>query len=96
MQLATTLDYLQKQLSLQDEADVELPSNNGVFEGVDVSALSYQERVPDTPFIATRAGLYVYTNGMVRMRNGNLATTMNNIFSLRDGRSPTTLLHSIF
>lgn len=62
MQLATELDFWQKQYDIRDDIpgqDLELLS------GVDLGALSFQESVLDSTPLNTRAGLYIYLNAMV-------------------------------
>lgn len=62
LQLATTLDFWQKQYDIRDGLpgqDLEL------LGGVDLGALSFQESVLDNAPLNTRAGLYIYLNAMV-------------------------------
>lgn len=63
IQLATTLDYWQKQYDLRDE--VVTGQNLELLDGVDLSAMAFQQSVMDTPTVHTRAGLYIYLNAMV-------------------------------
>lgn len=63
IQLATTLDYLQKHYDLRHE--VVTSQNLELLDGVDLSAMAFQQSVMDTPTVHTRAGLYIYLNAMV-------------------------------
>lgn len=63
IQLATALDYWQKQHDLRDE--VVTGQNLELLDGVDLSAMAFQQSVMDTPTVHTRAGLYIYLNAMV-------------------------------
>lgn len=65
IQLATTLDYWQKQYDLRDE--VVTGQNLELLDGVDLSAMAFQESVMDAPTVHTRAGLYIYLNAMVNL-----------------------------
>lgn len=62
MQIATVLDFWQKQCSLVDIAATQ-PANQA-FGAVNVS-FAFQENVLDTPSVTTRAGTYVYLNALV-------------------------------
>lgn len=70
IQLATALDYWQKQHDLRDE--VVTGQNLELLDGVDLSAMAFQQSVMDTPTVHTRAGLYIYLNAMV-----NAAVTLD-------------------
>ena len=63
MQVATTLDFWQKQYDLTDEDAAQSVDQN--FETVNLGSLAFQENVLDTPSITTRAGIYVYLNALV-------------------------------
>lgn len=39
--------------------------NLELLDGVDLSAMAFQQSVMDTPTVHTRAGLYIYLNAMV-------------------------------
>lgn len=73
IQLATTLDYWQKQHDLRDE--MVTGQNLELLDGVDLSAIAFQQSVMDTPTVHTRAGLYIYLNAMV-----NAAVTLDFFF----------------
>lgn len=62
LQLATTLDYWQKQYDIRDDVPGQTLE---LLDGVDLGALSFQESVLDNAPVNTRAGLYVYLNAMV-------------------------------
>ncbi len=62
LQLATTLDFWQKQYDLR--ADTPGQSLD-LIDGVDLGALSFQQNVIDNAPLNTRAGLYIYLNAMV-------------------------------
>ena len=61
LQLATGLDFFQKQFDIRDD----VPGHLELLEGVDLGALSFQESVLDNTPVNTRAGLYVYLNALV-------------------------------
>lgn len=62
LQLATTLDFWQKQYDIREEAPGQTLD---LLEAVDLSALSFQQSVLDTPSVNTRAGLFIFLNAMV-------------------------------
>jgi hypothetical protein len=41
--------------------------DDGIINGIDLNALTYQENILDNPLIITRAALYVYLNAMVSL-----------------------------
>lgn len=63
MQIATVLDFWQKQCSLIDVAAGQ--SANQAFGAVNLGSFAFQENVLDTPSVTTRAGTYVYLNALV-------------------------------
>lgn len=63
LQLATGLDFLQKQYNISDDVPGQTLE---LLDGVDLGALSFQESVMDNTPVNTRAGLYVYLNALVR------------------------------
>lgn len=63
IELATALDYCQKYYDLRD--DVVTGQNLELLDGVDLSAMAFQQSVMDKPTVHTRAGLYIYLNAMV-------------------------------
>jgi len=63
MQIATALDFWQKQCSLTDVAAAR-PADQA-FGAVNMGSFSFQENVLDTPSVTTRAGTYVYLNALV-------------------------------
>ena len=62
LQLATNLDFWQKQYDIRDDVPGQTLD---LLDGVDLGALSFQESVLDNARVNTRAGLYVYLNAMV-------------------------------
>ena len=62
LQLATTLDFWQKQYDIRDDAP---EPNMEILNGVDLAALSFQESVIDNVPLNTRSGLYIYLNATV-------------------------------
>lgn len=52
-----------KQAGLYDAIDDALGTN--LLDAADLEALSYQQSVPDSPVVLTRAYLYVFLNSMV-------------------------------
>lgn len=63
LQLATGLDFLQKQYNISDDVPGQTLE---LLDGVDLGALSFQESVMDNTPVNKRAGLYVYLNALVR------------------------------
>lgn len=63
IELATALVYCQKYYDLRD--DVVTGQNLELLDGVDLSAMAFQQSVMDKPTVHTRAGLYIYLNAMV-------------------------------
>lgn len=63
MQIATALDFWQKQCSLVDVAAAR-PADQA-FGTVSMGPFVFQENVLDTPSVTTRAGTYVYLNALV-------------------------------
>jgi len=63
LQIATALDFWQKQYGLADGAAAQ-PADQA-FEAVNMGAFAFQENVLDTPSVTTRAGTYVYLNALV-------------------------------
>ncbi|MCJ1475228.1 mediator complex subunit [Lambiella insularis] len=66
-QLGQALDMLQKQSGLHEEALTAI-LDDGVVNGLDLNALTYQENVLDTPTIITRAALFIFLNAMLTGR----------------------------
>jgi len=64
-ELGQALDILHKQSGLYNKSLMAL-ADDGVINGVDLNALTYQENILDSPLIVTRAALYIYLNAMVR------------------------------
>ena len=83
-ELGQNLAILQKQSGL-DWQSLGALMNDGVVNGVDLNALTYQENVLDTPLIITRAALYIYLNAMVCFSRFNGLELLINV-SLVDGQ----------
>lgn len=66
MQVATALDFWQKQYHLA-ETNAAQPMTNA-YETADIGAYAFQQSVLDTPSMTTRAGTYVYLNAVVGLR----------------------------
>ncbi|MCJ1244419.1 mediator complex subunit [Trapelia coarctata] len=66
-ELGQGLDILHKQSGLYNKSLAALV-DDGVINGVDLNALTYQESILDTPLIVTRAALYIYLNAMLTGR----------------------------
>ncbi|MCJ1467584.1 mediator complex subunit [Pseudocyphellaria aurata] len=62
MQLATGLDFLQKQYDIRDDVPGQTLE---LLDGVNLGALSFRENVMDNTPVNTRAGLYVYLNALL-------------------------------
>ena len=62
LQLATTLDFWQKQYDLGSNVSVQALE---LLDGVDLGALSFQQSIMDNAPLNTRAGLYILLNAMV-------------------------------
>ena len=63
MQVATDLDFWQKQYGLA-EVDGTQPVDPS-FNTDNLGSLAFQESILDTPIVTTRAGIYIYLNALV-------------------------------
>ena len=63
LQIASALDFWQKQLGLGDPQPTH--SMEQTFEAVNLGSLAFQDSVVDSPSVTTRAGTYVYMNALV-------------------------------
>lgn len=75
MQIATALDFWQKQHGLTNmDVDVTQPVDQN-FDAVNLGSFAFQESVLDTPSVATRAGMYIYLNALVSLSRSLVART---------------------
>lgn len=68
LQLATTLDFWQKQYDLRPDVPGQALE---LLDGVDLGALSFQQAVMDSAPLNTRAGLYIFLNAMVPVNHSH-------------------------
>ena len=67
IQLATTLDFWQKQYELTSD-EVVHPSETDLNDAANLGSLTFQQNVLDAPSINTRAGAYIYLNALIHDR----------------------------